>query len=56
MTTIRIIVRYLFLTDRQLLRLSRWLASFDDMLRCLEPILWAGVCALLIVLYAHILF
>lgn len=56
MSTIRMIAHCLFPTERQVVRLSRWLGAFDDALKCLEPVLWGTICVLLAAFYAHLLF
>lgn len=56
MSTIRMIAHCLFPTESQVVRLCRWLAAFDDALKCLEPVLWGTICVLLVALYARVLF
>ncbi|SCB55081.1 hypothetical protein GA0061098_103455 [Bradyrhizobium shewense] len=53
MTAIRLVVRYLFPSEKQILRLYRWFVPGEQP-RCLEPCLWGAAIALLLLLYALI--
>lgn len=55
MTAIRFVVRHLFPSEKQVLQLYRRIIP-GDAPRWFEPSLWVAVSALLLVLYALIIF